>query len=1237
MGKALKTVGMVVGAAALVATGAGALLMPGMGQVTLFGLTTGQLNMLSTGLMAVGGMLDKPQSAGSGSADEWTSNPDQPIPFAFGRVGVAGKIVHRDEYGPDNRLQGIVSVYSGAGPIKAFISYKADGAAVTFEANGGTAIGKFNRQMWRSWRLGAQPDTALALPTGLDGGAVMPGWGASHRLSGKACDLLTVQQDSKYSVYPTGLPTPQVELDGIYGYDPRYDDTYPGGAGTCRLGIRSTYRWIDNPIIAGLNWALGLVENGQVVGGIGASINGIDVPAFVEAANIADVNNWKVTAWPDTSEDVSEVLKQFLQAGGASYARHAGKISCVSRGAARPSIVTITGRDTAGAIELDTGASLFNKLNTITPEFMSAAHGWKHVPANPVTFEALRLEDGGKRSDSIRYRFVPSALQAGQLAAYDILDAREPFAGTVPLKPHLRQLKRGDCFVIDEPGFLLDGVKCLVLSRTYDPTKGEVRIAFRSETDGKHDLALGKTATVPSYPALTAPDPTYVTPPQPGDWVVIPRLPNEDAVEIPIIDIVGEVGNSTATGMRVEWGFEPDPPAPDPLPEGAVWADYVDWHSAGVWPVTATRIPLEGAPPGSQVYVALSYQRGQNWSAREVQGPVTVPGLVAGGLSPDSPDWQTIRDLANGEAAAQLIADAEGRMQAALTAAQTQLEAADTAINTALSGLQTQLSDLGMDDLEGWAAWSTNLQTTLDGKATVTALNGLAGRVTTAEGTLATQNTRLSTVETGLAGKAAASELTNLATRVTTAESVNTAQNTRLNTVESDIAGKASATEVSTLRSEVEAARNGSTNLNAQLTSMRQVSSDLQTGKANASDLTNLQATVTGQGITIGSHSTRLTTVESDLAGKASSSSVTQLQSMAGAKTRVFRQPTEPGNPANGYPLSQGDLWIRNGTGNNEELHLWTGTAWVLSHDPRIASTAGQVTSLSSTVSTHQQAISDLQTGKAAASDLVTLTSRVSSAEGVNSAQNTRLSTVESALDGKASASSVTSLEATVSNVPRIYWIATEPSGPRRINDIWYKNGDSNRPHLWTSNGWIAIDDTRVAALQAATSTLQSNITSQQAAIADLQTGKAEASAVTNLTARVGSAESSLVTVQSVAADAYGKAFATYGVLADTNGRAFGFQFAGGSTSTFDVRIDKFRVTDGAATSVPFTYEGGVLTAGSLRLKGSININNLFTVSSTGAVMIKSSNGTSRLEQASDAIKIFNAGQLRVQIGNLAA
>lgn len=708
MGKALKTVGVIIGGAALIATGVGALAMPALaGTTTLFGVSVGTLNTISSGLVAVGGLLDKPKSQGSAQPDEWTSNPDQPIPFLMGRMGIAGKIVQRDEFGPDNMYQGIVGILSGAGPIAGVTAFSGDKQPVTFGANGIAVTSQWQGEMWMVRRSGAQPDTALTVPAGLKSGGAAFEWSPAAKLSGKACYLQILGENSKGTAFPAGVPDPMHVADGIFGYDPRYDDTYPGGAGPCRLGVRSTYRWIEDGGIGGLNWALGLVENGQVVGGIGASLDGIDVPAFVEVANIADANNWKLAAWPDTSEDVSAVLDQLLQAAGAVRARHAGKISCVSRGAPRASVATITARDTAGDIELDTAPSLFNRLNTITPRFMSEAAGWVLTPADPVSFAQYVTDDGGKHSDQIDYRFVSDLKQAAELAAYDILDAREPFSGTIPLKPHMRHLKRGDTFLVSEPGFLMDGVKCIVLSRSYDPKTAQVRIGFRSETDSKHALALGKTTTLPEFPVLTPTDPTFVTPPAPGDWTVTVPGPAPDGSQLPNIDLTGLVSNDTADALLISWravasGENPNTPPLYLDPDGNV---LPGWMDAGSYAPTIRSLTIQGPKSGAVVWLALRYRRGSNFSAAELKGPITVRTLVAD-VMPNAPGLSQIRsDI---EAAFGDIFNIDGL----LTQARTDIDAQGTEIAAARGGqgdLSARLSQLNQFRMDGDTALGASI------------------------------------------------------------------------------------------------------------------------------------------------------------------------------------------------------------------------------------------------------------------------------------------------------------------------------------------------------------------------------------------------------------------------------------------------------------------------------------------------------------------------------------------------
>lgn len=1194
----------------------------------------------SVALSAATSVLMKPDVGGR-APGEWLADPNAGIPFAIGdRIGVAGNIVYKNTFGKDNEYKGIVTVLSGAGPISAYLGFTADREPIAFA--GEAATGRYGGEMWMQRRLGEQPDTALTSPAAITY-QTLPNWGPNHRLSGKAAFMWTLRMDSKFSVYPQGEPAPITVLRGIKGYDHRYDSTMPGGSGPCRLNDRSTYRTITNPAIADLNWCLGLRENGKVVGGLGVSPAGIDWSAYTRAANVADANAWTLAAYPRSDESKSEVRAGMLQAAGAVISRRAGLVSCVTRGAPKSPVMTISAADTAGPIELDTAANVLNRYNTMTPRYLSEAHEWMLTPAAPVSSSVYVEEDRGRvRSDQRDYPYVSFAKQAAELCALDIAHSREGVAGRWPLKAYCRELEPGDVFTVDEPGLLLDGMDMLVLDRDYDPETDTPYVVFVSETPGKVAWALGQQANPSPTPALSARHDLNAPDPDAFDVVVVP--PSPEGVSTPGAEVVIEIDNARAEDLVVEIG---------PSFEGP-------WRVAKTVTIVdgQLRVPINELTAGEVFWVALSYRSADDGtSPKTIKGPYTAGDLIAGGLSPDSPDWDTIRDLANGEAAAELIAEAEARQTAALATAKSQLQAADAATNAALSSADTRLTgglnalsaaldDLSLEDLDGFLAYSTSIQAALDGKATNGQLSGLATRVTTAEGTLTAQNTRLSTVETDLAGKAGATDLANLTTRVTSAEGVNAAQNTRLNTVEADVAGKASAsaltdlsasvavrnrtfytateptnpyrgyplvtgdewintsannerklwsgtqnqwlnshdpriastagqvvtldakvtghqtaisdlqtgkasasdlvalttrvtsaegvntaqnsrlntvessldgkasaTEVNTLKSEVTAARNGSTSLNAQLTGMRQVSSDLQSGKANASDLAALSTRVTGAENDNAAQNIRLNTVESGLAGKASASSVTDLSASVAVRNRIFYTATEPTNPYRGYPLVTGDEWV-NSAANNERK-LWSNSLgqWLLSQDPRIASTAGQVTTLDAKVSGHQTAISDLQTGKASASDLTALTTRVTTAEGVNTAQNTRLNTVETSLDGKASSSSVAALSSEVTAA---------------------RNGSPS---------------------------LAAQLTSMRQTVVDGLAGKASTTALTTLSSRVGTAEATLTTVAQTAADASGKANAIVGHVLDVNGYISGTKSENdGVRSTYEILADSFSV-----------------------------------------------------------------------------
>lgn len=664
----------------------------------------------------------QPEVRQSGTSIEWEANPNAALPFAFGRVGVSGNIIANRVYGPDDMYVGFVSVVSAAGPIKSFVSFKADDTSVSFDASGKAVTSYHANVMWRRTQLGQQPEpSALSSPTGLKNGATMPGWGSAYKLSGKAAYIWTLSENSKRSAYGGRVPTPLNVIEGLYCWDPRLDSTYPGGSGTCRLNDPSTWVWRENPALFALKWALGLWEGpvgkgapqmGFQVGGIGAKVENIRVDRLVELANIADANGWKAAAWPKADEPKDQVLDSFLQAAGAVYADEQGKISCIQRAAARPSILTITSDDIAGTVEYDTTTSKIGRLNTIRPRFWSAANDWQMAPTDEVSATLWREEDGQgqavTRSKGIDFNYVPGSKQTRELACLLVAHTREGIRGTVPVRSYV-DVEPGDAFDFQVPEATLNGLKCLVLNTEPDLENDTVIVTFASESDGKYAYAYGQADAPPPAPELEPSDPTYVTPPLPGDWTITPRPPAPGGGGLPSFDLTGVVSNSTATAIIVEYG----PTAAGP------------WKQAYQGPPTVTNIPIEGLQPGATYFVAVQYQRNQNYSDRYVYGPYTAPLLDP---SPNAPTIQAINaditaafgdifDVSALVSQARTDIDAQGAEIAAARGDQGNLSArlsqlnqfridGDTALGTSITNLTARTANTEADiiDIENAAA-----------------------------------------------------------------------------------------------------------------------------------------------------------------------------------------------------------------------------------------------------------------------------------------------------------------------------------------------------------------------------------------------------------------------------------------------------------------------------------------------------------------------------------------------------
>jgi hypothetical protein len=640
MAKALKTAALVVGAVALVATGVGAAMgaaaaastiVAGVASVatiaTVAGVAAGVLSLAAT-LTA-----KKPSAAdATGSQTSFSADPDAGIPAALGRTGTAGNIVARFGFDTrdagDNDRQSFVSVLS-LGPVAEIeATLGVDRSPVSFNG-AGQAIGQFSGYMWRQVQLGLLAGAALGFGAGAGS---PPGWTPQHKLSGKAATTWTLRFDTKSKLYQNGVPAPMNVIRGRLVYDPRKDSTYPGGSGPHRMAdpadraaydaAVATWEWSENPYLHGLAFVHGYwqrdmanaTSDWQRVMGMGAPAAGIDVAAFVEGANVADANGWKVGGVIYSGDDKWGSLKKILQAGMGEPMPLGAKISCLVN-APRVSLATIGIDDVIGEASVGATQPRRERINTITPRFRLEENNWQLLPGAPLSVTEHVITDKGKRSKTQDYPLIQSAAQIGTAVRYDIENAREFGPIVLPCKLVWMGYKPGDCVTAMLPELGLNGQPILLLNRSLAPAGGVVTLTARSETPAKHPYALGQTATPPPTAGVTGP---YLVP-VPGEtaWTISGTDLTANGATVPALIVTGAVDTGTAESIIFEYR---------PFVTGQP-ADLA-WRGASPEPVGTTRKDITSVAPGTAYEVAVSYRARGVIGARRVLGPVTTAGTA---------------------------------------------------------------------------------------------------------------------------------------------------------------------------------------------------------------------------------------------------------------------------------------------------------------------------------------------------------------------------------------------------------------------------------------------------------------------------------------------------------------------------------------------------------------------------------------------------------------------------------
>jgi hypothetical protein len=458
----------------------------------------------------IGAQLAAKKPYAQGQVTGFMVGANNPLPYMMGEAYTEGIELYRTGYGGEikdveNPYAFIPRVISCCGPIQSMGTALAGFAELGLSGGVGTvqeATGYYNDYLYIDQQLGARPESnALQSPSGW---GTPTNWGASHKLSGFAAVGWSMKWSKKGKRFAGGqLPPLGLVPQGVKVYDRRLDSTAPGGSGSCRLGMESTYVYSRNPACHASTYAYGRIMNGVPIFGIRLfeekSINWNNVVAW---ANACDTNGWTVNGTiyePGAQGQKWNNLKRICEAGGASPVQRGGVLGFDYQ-APRTSLYTITRDDLAGAVSSRLGKAWKERINTLVPRYRSAAHQWSFVQADAISEAGWVATDGEEKSEERQWDLVTSVDQVTELATYDLWQRREAGPFVVPCKPHMRIFWPGDCLTLGEdlkphP----DGaIKCIVKRRTLDKQSGNVTLVLELESDAKHTAALGLTGGAPA-------------------------------------------------------------------------------------------------------------------------------------------------------------------------------------------------------------------------------------------------------------------------------------------------------------------------------------------------------------------------------------------------------------------------------------------------------------------------------------------------------------------------------------------------------------------------------------------------------------------------------------------------------------------------------------------------------------------------------------------------------------------
>ena len=623
MAKTLAKVAMIAGAVALVATGVGAAGSAGLLSMSASTAATvstvAQVATVVAAAASVGAQLLTKKPGMQGSVNQVTIGANSPIPYGVGRSFYAGSQLHDVGYGgkvgkTKNPYLSKVFVWSAGGPIDGVESLLLDWQPVSFA--GTSALGYYASWLYAHHQLGQRPEPgALAGPWGF-----VPDWSAAHKISGMCASMLSFRFDRDNKVWANGIPAFGLVARWARVYDPRKDDTYPGGAGDHRFSDEDSFEFDRNAALNAITYARGRYaidpgtgEQTIKVIGCGFPYETFDWPQWVAFANVCEANGWNSdgTVFDGPGLSLWDNLKRICAAGAGVPVISGGLLS-VRFQSPKVALDTITSEDFADGDRMAPGMRTWkDRANTMVPKYRSEANKWEYVQSAAISFEDYVTIDGEPKEEEFLCELVTDKDHAAQLTAYELMNRRELAGITYPCKPRLWYARLGEAYHVIDPDTGLDHL-CVIAAISKDISTSTVTLTFETEDTAKHAVALAMTGTAPPPPTL---------------------LPHGDADRD---SWENGGGGDPPLPDAEDWALSAgDSSVPSLIVTGAAPADTIDsvvfeyrvtgsteWTGASIEPEDVTR--KEMPVPAGSYEVALSYRIGVIVGDRLILGPIDV-------------------------------------------------------------------------------------------------------------------------------------------------------------------------------------------------------------------------------------------------------------------------------------------------------------------------------------------------------------------------------------------------------------------------------------------------------------------------------------------------------------------------------------------------------------------------------------------------------------------------------------